>query len=503
MNTSFQFGRSYREWWFVGLIIAAIALAAGGSSLAIVRHEAASRVLVGAAVVAISAVMSAVLIARSRFELQVKPTGFLIRDRAGEREFNDSQMICAGLSQRQHFSNGLLASTTRTFELWLEGAETAEQVALKTRLPTGVVDPLTDFIDRIQSDLYERATEALQSRESFEGESWTLNERELIVRSGGNPEAVDLADLSAVEIYDDELCVWRYNQDTPVFRIPMGSANTRILQRLLLERIPPRPSTAGAVSGLGRILFERKPDRLIRAVAWSMPALLVPLAGGAIAFALLANYALFLICMLPFCLILLVWLLAMLQMVKLRAYEHGVWHKTPLRTSQMWYRDVDAFSYSVVQHFHNGAYSATYYTLTFASARGGRRQKVKFTATLRKEDFELEHLRDRVSALIADRMWNQFAQRQAVAWTDHLRFLPEGLEFRPTSLFGRKPPVLIPYSQICGCDSDYGVFCLWVHGQKKPAARENVSKPNFFPGYHLLGRILASAAAGIETATTE
>ena len=76
-----------------------------------------------------------------------------------------------------------------------------------------------------------------------------------------------LPDLSEVEVYDDELCVWRHNQDTPVFRIPMGSANTQILERLLLERIPPRPSTAGAVTGLGRILFERKPDRLIRAAS--------------------------------------------------------------------------------------------------------------------------------------------------------------------------------------------------------------------------------------------
>src|SRR5258707_4832834 len=89
MNPSFQFGRSYREWWFVGLIIAVVALAAGGSALVIVGHDAATRVLVGAAVAAICAVMSGVLIDRSRFELELKAAGFLIRDWASGREFHD------------------------------------------------------------------------------------------------------------------------------------------------------------------------------------------------------------------------------------------------------------------------------------------------------------------------------------------------------------------------------------------------------------------------------
>jgi hypothetical protein len=98
---------------------------------------------------------------------------------------------------------------------------------------------------------------------------------------------------------------------------------------------------------------------------------------------------------------------------------------------------------------------------------------VKFRATVHKEDFELERLRDRVSALIADRMWDQFSQHRPVAWTGHVRFLPEGMECRG-GLIGRNPAVLIPYSQICGCDADFGVFNLWVHGLKKPAAREDV-----------------------------
>jgi hypothetical protein len=89
-------------------------------------------------------------------------------------------------------------------------------------------------------------------------------------------------------------------------------------------------------------------------------------------------------------------------------------------------------------------------------------------------------------------MESQFAQGNMVVWTQGLRFLPEGLECRASGFFGRKAPVVYPYSRISGCDANQGTFWLWVNGTKKPVVKENMSQPNFYPGYLFLARLLAA-----------
>jgi hypothetical protein len=123
---------------------------------------------------------------------------------------------------------------------------------------------------------------------------------------------------------------------------------------------------------------------------------------------------------------------------------------------------------------------------------GGKLKKLTYSRKLQNADSALDHLRDHISHLIADRLAAQFASGRTVAWTDGLRFFPEGLEYRAAGFFGRKPPVVIPYSQIFGYDTNQGMFWLWVHGRKKPVVKENMALPNFFPGYIFLLRMLAA-----------
>jgi hypothetical protein len=81
-----------------------------------------------------------------------------------------------------------------------------------------------------------------------------------------------------------------------------------------------------------------------------------------------------------------------------------------------------------------------------------------------------------------------------VTWTDGLRFLPEGLEYRAAGFLGRKAPVVIPYSQISGYDLHQGMLWLWVAGRKKPAVKESTALPNFFPGYFFLMTLRRTAS---------
>jgi hypothetical protein len=508
MNTPIQIGRSFKEWWFLALIFLAVVLIAVGVMLLAVRHPSAVAVLAAGGVGAISAVVSAVLVARSRFQIEIAPDGFLVRDRRGEREFRDDQVICVSLSGKSNFTNGILRSTTRTFDVWVEGEAGAEQVKIVSHLPVGASDPLLPLIERVHIHLYERAVAALEGGQSFEGEGWTLHANELVTHARRNARGVRFEELAAADIFDDHLCVWQHGQDEPVLQIPVHSANTLVLLRLLRERVAERPEDGERRPGdeLGRILFERKPGRGLVALLWLLPVAAIVVvactaylavlrgAGGAwwVGLEISAPLAL-------------TWLLPLSQCVTFSVHEHGVRRKWLFRTQQLKYIDVDTFTYSAVRQYVKGVYSGTNFTLTFASLASGKLQKLTYARNLRNADAELDHLRDSISRMIADRMAAQFVPGRSVTWTEGLRFLPEGLEHRAAGFFGRKAPVVIPYEQISGYDLHQGMFWLWVHDRKKPVVKESMALPNFFPGYNFLPRVLAgrqAASRAIEEAPT-
>jgi hypothetical protein len=498
MNTPIQIGRSYREWWFLALIFLVVVLVAGGAMLLVVKNPSAPTVLILGGVAGFSACASSLLIARSRFQVEITPGGFVVRDRRGEREFRDDQVICVSLSGRANYTNGVLRSTTRTFDVWVEGEAGAEEVKMVGHLPVGAGDPLAPLTERLHNHLFERAADALEGGQPFEGEGWTLHANELVTNAARHARGIRFEALAAADVFDDHLCVWQHGKDEPVLRIPVHAANTLVLLRLLRERIAPAPEAGEQRMGdeLGRILFERKPGRGLVALVWLLPVAAVLVvactaylavlrgAGGAwwVGVEISAPLGL-------------TWLLPLSQCVTFRVHEHGVRRKWLFRTQQLKYSDVDTFTYSAVRQYVKGVYSGTNFTLTFASMAGGKLQKLTYARNLRNADSELDHLRDSISQMIANRMSAQFAQGRAVTWTDGLRFLPDGLEYRASGFFGRKAPAVIPYSQISGYDLHEGMFWLWIHDRKKPVIKESMSLPNFFPGYHFLPRVLADRQA--------
>lgn len=488
-------GRSYREWWFILLIAVSSGLLIAGTMMLAVQNRFGPTIFILGGISAFSTIMSALAISRTRFQLEVLPQGFLVRSRSGEREFADDHVICASLSFRANYTNGVLSSTTRTFDVWVEDQAGPEQINMLNRLAVGATDPLSPLIERITVHLYERANAALAAGQAFEGEGWTLHHSELVVRTRRTAEAVRFDSLAAADIFDDQLCVWKHGQDAPVLRIPASSANTQVLLRLLRDRIVAVDERGEPPAGgeLGRLLFERKPARSVVAALWLVPVLAAAvLAVTAIAAFLRGDPKLFVLGGGATGGLGIIWALALAQCVEFRVHEHGVRWKLLFRTQHLRYTEVGSFTYAAVRQYVKGVYSGTNFALTFTSSAGPKPKKLTYSRKLRNADAELEHLRDSVSQLIADRMQEQFVQKKAVAWTDGLRFLPEGLEYRASGFFGRKAPVVIPYSQILGFDLNQGLFWLWVPGKKSAVVKENTSQPNFYPGYFFLARLLAA-----------
>jgi hypothetical protein len=123
-------------------------------------------------------------------------------------------------------------------------------------------------------------------------------------------------------------------------------------------------------------------------------------------------------------------------------------------------------------------------------------RRIRYRASFTNVDQELDKLRDRIARAIAQRLAAMFAASEPVPWTAKTRFLPEGIEHRPAGFFRRKPPTVIPYTEITAHEFKDGVFHAWVRGQKKSVINMPVSAFNFFPGYFLFLMIRHGAAAG-------
>lgn len=495
MERAIEVGGNYREWRFLALLVTSFVLLAGGAMLCATDHEVGLGVLVTGTLCGVGAGMAAATIARHRFSVQITPDGFIVRDRRGEREFTDEKVICASLSSTSNYSSGELKSSTRVFDVWVEGESRPERWKITNQLPLGGTDPLELLIERIIGHLYDRAELALASGQPFDGEGWSLHDSELVVGNGREAEAVRLSELAAVDVFDNDVCVWRHDREEPAVRVPVQSANAVVLYRLLRNRVP-EPADAPAISAgdqLGRVLFERRPSRGLRLAVFGMP--LVAL--GIVIVGIVASIAARQIepILIGGCLSLAIgvfWLIPLSQCVRLRCHEHGVSRRWLRWEKRLPYAAVDSFAYSAVRQYVKGVYSGTTFTLTFVAYRNGRPVKLTYARTLRNADQELDHLRDHVSRVLAARMAERFGRGSPVSWTDGLRFLSDGLEYRAAGLLGRKSPIFVRYEQIAGIDVADGLFRLWVAGQKKPIMKEQVSQPNFFPGYVFLTRLLAS-----------
>jgi hypothetical protein len=450
---------------------------------------------------------------RQRMWVQDLETGFKVIDFIGERDFRDDQVLSSALVLKNNYSGGVFKSTTRQFRVWLTSPDPQpELLEMTNTIPLQESDPLADFIDRLNNRLYEQAKQDWAAGQPVLGECWALQGDRLTVKLNKAETVCTLAELTAVEVVEDHVCLWRQGQDEAFVRVPATTANAYLLNRLINEQLAQRPKQEDQPppeGKLGRILFERKPNP-------STPWLLLILAficfgSGPVMILAGAGLAgdeglIFLgigVIIVGGCLI-----LGMFYAFKqlFRCHEYGVYQRGLfIGEKSLQYIDVASFTYSATRHYHNGAYVGTHIALTFEPVPEKQGQKISYTATVQNQDAALDELRDRIGRMIAARMAQRAANGRSVAWTPNLTFHPDGLEYRPSGWLGRKEPILIPYNAISGWNLEAGYFYLWETGKKKATVQEGVDQPNFFPGYYMLELLnqISQAPAPVEVEPVE
>jgi hypothetical protein len=484
-------------WVHVGRVLAVLAAIAGiGLGL-----EVAPR---GWVVAAAGAVLSLIFEAvawqarRLRIWLTLHPDGIELEDAGGHRAIHDSQVAAVALETKKNLANGEFYATTRKFRLWAE--DQPEPVLMENKIKAGRADPLAGLIDRLLERLRRRMEDDLARGGTASGDGWHLSRTALTLGRPPSDQQLPLREITAIETFDGRMCIWQRGSDVAIAKLPLSGRNVHLLPALVRPFLTePDAGATGSTTGLGRVLFERRPHRsTVLAAGIAGVAMAAIGAGMAGTFVVRQNgddgvfvAGLVLLSVGPVLALFSLWL----AFASFRCHERGVWKATLLGQKTLRYDDIGSFQFSAVRHYHRGAYTGTQLTMRFRPATPDRGPPIRYTARIKGDDDDLDGLRDTISRIIAGRMYEELHAGRSVAWTSNLQFTPEGIRYRPSSLLGRKQAQLLPFAEYGGYDLKQGVFHLFARGRTRPIATEQAAAENFYPGFFLLLMLLHQPAA--------
>lgn len=423
--------------------------------------------------------------------LTVLSDGFIIEDVRGRRPYRDDQVVSLALCTQTNYAQGLPDSLTQQLRLWLDEGGKYVQIDLEITHPVAEANPFADLERRLADRLTAKAKAVLEAGHEVVGEGWRLGPAGLTVQAPSGTWHLALDEVADLGVFDQEVRLWRKSEEEPCLRIPARSMNALLLERLVREK---RGEALGQEEGppgsLGRVRFERTTPLgwtifwgIATVLAWV--AAMVWLATGEWEPAAVAAG----LSLVP--LLLTIWL----SRWRFRCHEFGVSLRGLVSEARLMYRDMASFTYQTTRMFYNGVYTGTMVQMIFEPVPGPGRQRISFNSTLQGLDEELDHLRQHIAKVIAQRLAAELDAGRSVDWTPHLRFLPEmSLEYRAAGLlWGSHAPVVIPLRQIADIGFDGGSFKLWVKGKEDPVVQEEVGSANFWPGFYLLSALLAAA----------
>ncbi len=466
----------------VGLVLAEFGIAAGWFIRA------------GGAVLAVGLEIYAAIERSQRTWVTDRDDGFEVKDRKGTRTWRDEQVTAIALQSERKLSNGEISGYKRTFSVWMEGE--AEPIVMENTIKLQQHDPLAGLINRLIQGFSARMDEQVNQGGAVAGDGWRLDRNYFVYGPPAQQEQVPLAVITAVEPFESSMCLWQQGRDDAFTRVPLKSRNAHLLPMLIGPRMksPEERPEESSPTGLGRILFEKKPS-----ATWPPFCAVLGVIAIVVGIGLIAHYfitrpldnptLLIGIGLIPVGIMCFFGAVALKHM-SFRCHERGVYKASLLGDKMLAYKDVATFTYTAVRHYHNGAYVGTHLTMKFDPQPGSGFSQISYNTTVQAADDDLDDLRDTISGILAENMIQQLATNQIVPWTSNLTFQREGIQYRPAGWISRGDAKFMKYDDYGGYNIDQGVFYLYFKGQQKPITNEQTSAPNFFPGFFMLLRML-------------
>lgn len=477
------------------------------------------------------------LVTRTRYKLIVKDDGFVLTDWRGRHQINDDEITDLALVERT-FPGNNGTSTEREIR-FAYNAGTSERILMFIQEIDGDgADVFGAGLQRVLDKLVSRSLERLESDAPLTGDGWRLERTKLFCVVSGSPRTVPLNQISAVDRIDNHICVWANKRSDPILRRAGITRGAAVLLGVLKELVgthdrvrqsehvhgrerssetedshvtdesdhvpvaegvdgPEQSDAQDAPSGtseeLGCLLFTRGGSGEQQKSSGVLSLFFIPLGfiwflAGVIdtgdnrgVLGLVLGPAAILAGVIPYA------ARKRAEGPSFKCYENGVTSTQRGQTITLWYRDVEAFTYSGARPLVDGAYVSTAIELTFEPSSPNHKS-IKYTGATQYTDEGIEKLRDHISGVIAGHMFLRLEAGEPVRWTSQFSFERGKLIVRrPTRPeTGTGFASEIPLTEIERHELKDGVFYLYSKMAFGRALQENVSERNFFPGYFLL-----------------
>lgn len=469
-------GSSYKNAWFITPLVLGGLCAAG--ELIWGKSGAFYGV---AAICFVAAFIAWGVIYFQRRWLRIDPDGFEVDGPGVKEAWRDVQVDRLSWSVTKEYTRGIAKSESCRLVVW-NGQGKRLKMAQSKPLETST--PFTEFAARVFEDLRARMKATVEGGGRLTGDGWTLD-RDKLTWSGGE---LRMMEMTGAAEFDGQVRVWKKGSNDAAFGVAAQSPNAILLKVLIEELRPKEEGGAKVESGddLGKTLFER-PGGQGRWMLYLLGILLLLIGGLTFAASVLWGLA---VTAGAVALFVSGWWQGGLMF---RCHEWGVSRRTRRGTTTIRYRDIAGFTSQATRHFVNGAYTGTTLSMEFRSRPELGGERIRWSASLRGMDEEMDNLRNHISKVIAARWIELLKSGKSLPWTDNLRLHPDGVEYRPDGLLGRKDWLKAGYDALAEPRLQQGTFYLHLKGKEGEATRETVAATNFFPGFYVLMLVLQSS----------
>ena len=334
-------------------------------------------------------------------------------------------------------------------------------------------DPIEPILQLVIARMADEA-----KRRALRGDGWSLELGTLRTKDDATP----LSTVTAAEVFDDEVRLWRRNEPAPFLAVPIASPNALVLLRVN-EGLKP----AAPLDGFGRLLFVRKAPAfsnivsalgygfLLASAAFYVSHHLAPqfdnpvlIASGLVTLGLLVR-AIFTFA------------------TRYRFHERGIVTTYALGKRELRYADVARMSWKATRNFTQGVYSGTSLQATLVPVEG-RPLHIQ-TRRFKTVDDDLDALCHTIGHVVEARMRQELESTGRVAWTKNATLLTDGVEL--------KRGTIVRYDEQ-RAHFDNGYLHIYRDDRRKPLRMLSCADDNFYPGYFLYQRLieLPSSAFG-------
>jgi hypothetical protein len=431
----------------------------------------------------VALVASLIQLSRRRW-LEVTLDGFFLTRRDGSRQFYSDDQILA-VAQRTLW-NAETGGYKRRVILDMLTDEGEESIECFYVLEPNTADPLYALIDRSIRGVVERTTGGLAEGARLSGEGWHYDREGLHIHLGPHAGTHPMEELTYLAYYDEMIKIYRGEEVEPFFLVPQASRNADALGNILWGTMQARPTVNDPISThpLGRHMYTFF-CRDAQIAFW--PALMFGGIGSLLLFIALLTQVVFLYVFVGICYLVLLglmWIIWRGQRMRLDYHQFGM--AQPLLGRSLRFDDIESMTWT---------WNHSWIYLEPRPGSSGSTIRFSSTTSLLHQLNDRNTIRDYVANQIAKRWWHQHQAGEPITWTPQLRFRPTGLEYIPSSFWGRGESEKAAYEA-----TSYFLFPLrldlFVEGINRPVLQQKTGVKNFYPGLFLLNQIYAAIQAG-------